>query len=266
MARARNWCFTLNNYKEEDPDKLLALPCAYIIIGKEVGDFKTPHLQGYVEFSTALRLTGLKKIDPRIHWEPRRGTREQARDYCMKDGDYLEHGVWRIQGERTDLKKFISLVREKKKYSDIIEEVPAAAKMPRTYQLLKAEVDEETAPKWRDVEVIVFVGPTGVGKTRQAVSLSDNYYKLDPANSLWFDGYNGQELLIIDDFYGYIKYGHMLQLLDGYKMRLELKGSFTYARWTKVVITSNSHPDKWYPNIVDTSALLRRIKLIKEFS
>lgn len=44
--KCRNYCFTLNNYKEEDIEKLLKSDVKYITFQKEVGDSGTPHLQG----------------------------------------------------------------------------------------------------------------------------------------------------------------------------------------------------------------------------
>ena len=56
------------------------------IIGKEVGESGTPHLQGFVESSKKFRWSefGLPKT---IHWEKTKGTRQQNIDYCSKDGE-----------------------------------------------------------------------------------------------------------------------------------------------------------------------------------
>jgi len=87
-------------------------------------------------------------------------------------------------------------------------------------------------PSWRRVSVLSLVGPTHTGKTRMAVKMltelvgEDEIYTLDASNNTntWWDGYCGQKAVIIDDFYGWIKYGHFLRVLDGYKIRLEVKG------------------------------------------
>ena len=48
--RSRGWCFTLNNYNEEEEVRALALPeeVSYGVVGKEVGESGTPHFQGYL--------------------------------------------------------------------------------------------------------------------------------------------------------------------------------------------------------------------------
>jgi hypothetical protein len=101
-APAKNWCFTFNNYSEDDYNKLLSSDTFNIngsngskyIIGKEIGESGTPHLQGYIEFSDKLRLTQLKKMfDIRIHWEKCRGSRDDNLKYCSKEGNYTTLGI-----------------------------------------------------------------------------------------------------------------------------------------------------------------------------
>jgi len=84
MERTRSWCYTLNNYTEEERDGLRALSCAYNVFGYERGDEGTPHLQGYIHFKEKKSLQAVKKVMPRAHLEPRKGTVDQAVDYCKK--------------------------------------------------------------------------------------------------------------------------------------------------------------------------------------
>jgi len=93
----------------------------------------------------------------------------------------------------------------------------------------------------------------------------DDVYKLTEQNGkVWFDDYDGEGVLLIDDFYGWIPYNVMLSITEGYQLRLEVKGTFTYAKWTKIYITSNVAPPFWYPLIKDTTALFARFKEIKK--
>ena len=59
------------------------------IIGKEIGEQGTPHLQGYVEFKDKLRITALKKINNRAHWEKCKGSKDSNLKYCGKDNNYV---------------------------------------------------------------------------------------------------------------------------------------------------------------------------------
>lgn len=123
--RARAWCFTLNNYSEEEYEKITKLSCKYLVVGKEVGDSGTPHLQGYVEFDNPRMLTGVKKIiGDRVHLEVRLGTALQASDYCKKDGDFFEIGNIGKQGERTDLKILANRIKEGESLDTIAMEDP----------------------------------------------------------------------------------------------------------------------------------------------
>jgi len=89
----------------------------------------------------------------------------------------------------------------------------------------------------------------------------ENIFKIDGDDTLWWDGYQGQKILLIDDFYGTIKYGKLLNILDIYPLRLPTKGGHTYANWEKIYITSNDKPDKWYQKGL-TPALERRLNTI----
>lgn len=263
---AQSWCFTLNNYTEEEFAGLSFWSCRYLIVGKEMGENKTPHLQGYVEFYSKKRLSGCKALSYRAHWEKRNGRRDQARDYCKKSNDFVEFGTWAEtlgQGYRSDLKDVVQASKENRSFVQALGSCPSLTRYVHCFKLIRSELDKEEAPHWRDVSVSLFVGKTGTGKTRLAMD-HKSVYKLDMANNLWFDGYDRETRLVIDDFYGWIKYGHLLQLLDGYRMRLEIKGSFTYAYWTEVIITSNKMYNEWYKDR-DLSALERRITTVKNF-
>ncbi len=81
------WAFTLNNYDDQDIEYLCILFNrwkALYVFGEEVSETGTPHLQGQVTFVKPLRITALKKIDPRIHWERTRNI-DASIDYCQKD-------------------------------------------------------------------------------------------------------------------------------------------------------------------------------------
>ena len=89
ISPAKRWCFTLNNYKVEDIKGISSNSSINeYIIGEEVGDLGTPHLQGYIEFKTKKRPMGVFKEFNNIHWEKCKGTKAQNIEYCKKDGKY----------------------------------------------------------------------------------------------------------------------------------------------------------------------------------
>lgn len=91
VSTAKQWCFTLNNYTETDIGlivlKINSL-CDIAIVGKEVGDSGTPHLQGYVEFKKRVRPIGLFHTN-KIIWAKAKGSKTQNRTYCGKDEDLI---------------------------------------------------------------------------------------------------------------------------------------------------------------------------------
>lgn len=88
---AKRWCFTLNNYDEKEYMELkqyFSSNNCIFCIGKEIGLNETPHLQGYVNFASKIRLSALKKINNRAHWEKCRGNEQDNLTYCSKDGKF----------------------------------------------------------------------------------------------------------------------------------------------------------------------------------
>lgn len=104
VSCARNWCFTLNNYTPEEYDRILTacrnVPFSKYIIGKETGEQGTPHLQGFVcttlehyKFRPLERLrfgnVALRDGKNAVHWEAAKGSIDENREYCSKDGDFV---------------------------------------------------------------------------------------------------------------------------------------------------------------------------------
>lgn len=96
-SQAKKWCFTWNNYNEEDIERLTAdlkLMCDSYIVGMEVGEeSSTPHLQGFVELKKKARpLTVFPyKKDEKfcMRWFKCKGSKKQNIAYCEKDGDVI---------------------------------------------------------------------------------------------------------------------------------------------------------------------------------
>lgn len=107
--RSSRWCFTIPNWTAEDVARLDAVEVTYMVYGREVAPTTgMRHLQGFVIFPHARRLTGILAEVVRGHWEITRGTSAQARDYAKKDGDFTERGNFPDrQGRRTDLERII---------------------------------------------------------------------------------------------------------------------------------------------------------------
>lgn len=263
----RAWCFTVNNPTDVDRGILTAANARYIIWGEETGESGTPHLQGYLELNKPQRLSGMKKLHATAHWEQRQGTRDEARAYCMKDGVYEEYGDWQAggQGTRNDLEGLMQMIRENKPTLEIMEAAPACvSKHMRFVDRYTHLVEKETTHAFRKVDVQVLWGAAGTGKTRRVYELDPKVFTVNSDEAFPFDGYDGEEAILLDDFYGGFKYHHLLRILDGHQYRANVKGGSRYARWTRVYITSNKQPSEWYQKGL-TDALRRRLSSVTEY-
>lgn len=273
--QSKYWCFTLNNYGEEEVEALEAsyaqegTPITYLIYGKEVGENGTPHLQGYVELSGRQRVAGVKRLlgSQRFHLEKRRGSADQALAYCKKDGDFVEHGEpSRVsQGSRSDLEVLkVTLDSGAPLHVVADEHFGSFLKYERSIRSYRAL--RRPSRTWK-TQVTVFWGPTGTGKTRRAMELSNGDAWIYSSDG-WFDGYDGDDSVIFDDFGGHeFKLTYLLKLLDRYPMRVRIKGGFVGWVPRQIFITSNKRPEDWYNCAqVHLDALMRRLDSVEEMS
>lgn len=132
------------------------------------------------------------------------------------------------------------------------------------YTTLKRIAVDHCQPEWRpEIKVMCYWGGSGLGKTRRAwFEAGENVYIKDPCTK-WWDGYRGQENVIIDEFTGTISINHILRWLDRYPCLAEVKGYSTPLRATNFWITSNVDPNAWYTdaNSEQVRALRRRMDI-----
>lgn len=261
MAQGKYWCFTDHECNENYD----ILEAEFVCWGEEIGhETQKRHHQGYAEFKSNKRLGALKKLMPKVHWELRRGTQEDAINYCKKDGVYHEIGERKIshQGKRSDIEEVKELVREGASMLDIVNACSS-------FQALRfAETALKYVEKPRNwlTEVYWYWGPTGTGKTRTAVEQAGERYWISGKNLKWFEGYDAHEHVIIDDFRrDFCTFHELLRILDRYEYRVEIKGSSRQFLAKKIWITSCFAPEKVYETREDIQQLLRRINFIKKF-
>lgn len=280
---ARHWCFTHNNYTDCDVEyynecgQQLAAPptpssrsrkLEYLIYGKEVGDSGTPHIQGYVVFHKRTTLQGARKAFPSCHLEIAKGTPRQNKAYCSKDGIFDEFGSCPAgAGKRTDLESVGRAVLDGLSSRDIQEQYPGSY-IRYKHNIDRSVRDRQPVRNW-PVEVRVFWGDTGTGKTRSVfefIRWEDIYVH---PGGMWFDGYEGQPVVLFDDYTGScFKIGYLLKLMDRYPMRVPVKGGFVQFAPKHIFFTSNLNPKEWYPNAHSehVAAMFRRINTIQHFS
>lgn len=271
----RNLVFTLNNYTNENEtfiQRWIQINARYGIYGREIAPTTgTKHLQGYMEMGKTVRFSKLIKELPKgIHIEQRKGSAEQAAEYCKKDGDFWEWGTKGVetQGKRTDLDRVRQVAIEKG-----LRDVTCFASHQEIKVAESFLVWNEPGRDWKPT-VLWFYGATGLGKSRRARwilqheyghPVSDIYTKSD--GSKWWPGYDAHGAVIIDDFRpSWWPITEMLSLLDRYEKRVEFKGGYRQFRPRTIVVTSCLAPKECYESTGEAvQQLVRRIDLTDRF-
>lgn len=297
MSRSKFWCFTVNNPWEggvregfgleaSDAEKAQFFSlegiegATYLTYQMERGEDGTPHLQGYVEFGSRLRLTTAKRKFPaglirqNVHLERRRGTAQEAADYTKKlDSQVFLHRVEEGEisqpqrGRRTDLLSVKRAIDEGKSDLEIWDDDDRFGSMVRYHKgFARYKALKMSRRNWQ-MEILILHGPPGTGKTRYAYDTYPDLYSVPPPkqSGTYWDGYDGQETVLIDEMYGNrFSWGFLLQLLDRYPFQVPISGGQVNFVSRRIIMTSNAHPALWYkspdlPWLLSKNPLVRRI-------
>jgi len=294
--RYRNFCFTLNNYTEDQISALLTkLKTQYIVFAKEIGESGTPHLQGYVELPNQLGRDQIKDIlGFSIHIEHRVGTQAQAIAYVKtpeetrhkdkksnpKEEDLYESGEPKRQGQRHDLDIAREWLYQGKPLDP--QDPDFTIGVQKAYEKLQPLI--QTNLDHSKPRVTWYYGKGGSGKTARAYSECDTIpYKCDLLQHGWLDGYNGHANVIIDDLTVNETneekiFDMLLKMFDRYPLRMNVKGSSCWFRPNNIIVTSqeppynlfgswpgkfSNKPSDWLKD-VKLRQLMRRIDFLRE--
>lgn len=130
--QSKGWCFTINNYTNEDESAISKWDVQYVIYGREAGEKKnTPHLQGYVWMHKHKTMKFMKKLHATAHWEKQHGSCEQAIDYCKKeDPSPYERGTaptGKIRGVVSQWQKINQMLNDGASFEEVREKYPGCA-------------------------------------------------------------------------------------------------------------------------------------------
>lgn len=250
---ARRWCFTLHDYTplQEERIQALAGDCPFLCYGREVcPDTARPHLQGYIEFRNAKSLARVKELlgAPTAHLEVARGNRQSNHVYCTKsDPIAFVHGdPGGGQGNRTDIAGYVAAITEGATISELLVSHPEQfVKYHGAYEKIRFASMVHRDPA-NPPDVRWFYGESGAGKTQEAARIGgDDCYWKPPGR--WWDGYEGQRTVILDEFRpDWWSFNYLLRLLDRYPLSVEIKGGTRVFNSPIIIITCNRKYDELY--------------------
>lgn len=265
-TKYRSVFYTYNNPSKKGPDwheyVRERLPVSYHVHQLEEGDIKhTPHLQGYIEFRQQVRKSQIVgALSTKFWFQPRFGTAIEAYEYATKTGKWAhevhqrkdgpwEEGVRSKQGYRTDIEDAVHTY---------IEDGPKCAAQRHTQTMvINGRGIERVAhmmfePYRREVNLIILYGQGGTGKTElfeRSEGLDQVHRFPTTSNLKWIGAYTGQPFLQIDEFKG-VKHmpdpSYLHTILDKRTLEFEVKGGYVWGVWHTVIITTNTHPRKWF--------------------
>jgi len=264
----RQWVFTLHVQSDADiPDLWDPEEMKYLIYQLEAAPSTGQlHLQGAVSMKAQCSMKKMKSLlGAQVHLEPC-GNWKKAVAYCRKEETRVkgpwEHGKDGGQGQRSDLEALATAVKRGRTTSEIADEYPLEyMKYSKGVLALQQALLPAIAIERR---CALFWGRTGTGKTRMAHDNYPNLYKVMDIKTPWFEGYEGQSTVLIDECGSDMMNINILKrLTDRYKDRVPVKGGSVAWRAEVVILTSNTPMEHWYPNAApdDLAALKRRIRV-----
>lgn len=220
------------------------------------------HWQVLVATKTKCRLPAIKAIfGDGIHAELTKSS--AANDYVWKDDTRIEgtqFELGRLKFKRNCEVDWTAVLDHAKRGR--LDDVPADI-VVRHYGNLRRIGMDHLAPVAIERRIIVYWGESGTGKSRRAwhEATLDAFPK-DPLTKFW-DGYQGQKSVVVDEFRGGVSIGHILRWFDRYPVNIEVKGAAVTLKAETIWITSNLSPENWYPDLdaATKAALLRRLEI-----
>lgn len=279
MAKTRSYVVTNWNCDHQICEDLVKSDkVRFIAYGEETCPTSgRKHFQTYIVFSnqkhpSAKVLQKIGRMFGPIHCnvQPMRGSLKSNAAYCSKESTLVKLGDEPKQGNRADLVDVVARIVNGEESAENICLTDPGYYHQYGRTLTKAE-DVAKRKMYRTwmTEGEWYWGPTGVGKSHVAFAgyNAETHY-VKPVLDEWWDGYTGQETVIINDFRGQIPFSELLNLVDKWphyvKRRCREPTPFM-AR--KVIVTSALPPEQVYYKVCEHSCdsieqLNRRFSII----
>lgn len=234
--QSKNWLGT--SYRVQ----AFKLPEAYLVYGvyqiERCPETLREHVQFFVQTKIRSRLSAIKRLFPGDHLEIARSP-DDANKYCQKMETRISppvrFGVYQILPQKRCM---VELMREVS-VSQAVQENPTLWRNVHAMQTLRHLV---STPRSTATKSHFLTGVTGKGKTK-IVSLiceflgSQLVFWQDGSN--WWDGYDGQAVVVVDEYRGQFPVSFLLRLLDRTPFRVPIKGSYVNFNSVEVFFMSN---------------------------
>lgn len=259
MPKKKTRRFCVTNYNmDTDYEKLVeGRQVRYCEVGDEIcPTTKRPHHQVWI-YMVNQKGTGKRSLNKignlfgskHCHVEPTYGNWEENEAYISKDGNWACYGDKPKQGARGDLDETKKLLLAGEITVDqICEENPMMYhQYGRTLSKLETIALRKKWRKWM-TKGIWYTGDTGVGKSHKAFEgYNPETHFVKDLSTKWWDGYKGQETVILNEFSGQLKWCRLMDLVDKWPCMVCIRNQESVPFLAKtVIVTSINHPDDIY--------------------
>jgi hypothetical protein len=256
----RGWCGTLNNPQLTGEVYFNMLKATlkngtYLVMQREKGESGTPHFQLYVHWPSAVSMSTCKQrlMIGGWHLEKAMGSPAQNQTYCTKEEGRLE-GPWEFgtvpqQGKRSDIQAALEDLKKNPKSLETIEFIDKHPGVWVKYdKMLTKYRDKLLTVERPGPKVLILIGSPGIGKSRWCQKMFPKAFWMSNPRG-WWDGYIGQDTVILDDFDALMFNGlgarFIKNLWDRYPLMVEVKGGMVQMQATTFIVTSNYPMKKW---------------------
>lgn len=275
MSKSARWTFTyiLDQEGTQWMPPIDSADIAYIIYEPETCPTTgTRHLQGYVRFHNRKALATAKRLlgEPSLHLEVAKGSEQQNKDYCSKEGHSIEFGNYEPhagqQGRRNDLQELQEAVKSGMPLKQVAANWPS--QWIRYHQGITSFslMIAPTPPLRRSVITTVLWGTTGTGKSHRVRTAYPEAIIILPGRDPFYR-YTNQPVIVFEEFnWADWPIRKMNIYLDVWSADLDCRYNNKMALWEKVFILANSAPSSWYPmeEAPLRDAFFRRLSYIVE--
>lgn len=221
---------------------------------------------GYVYFSNGKTKSSVIALLPGCHISEARGTFAQNRIYCSKGNLFVERGdppsdpLDRGRGEIARYDSAWNLAKQ-----GHIEEIDVDIRM-RLYGTIK-RIQRDYMPSVLPLDGVCGLwihGASGSGKTRAVLSAFPNLYP--KPRSIWWDGYQGEEVVLCDDVdpFNVQLGGEFKHWADFCPFIAQIKGGSIKIRPKKFIVTSQFKIEEIWKDSETVLALNRRFIIIEK--